>query len=356
MSEEKKFKFDVVIGNPPYQEEQKSEDIESSKKNYAPPIYNLFMDEAYKIGNIVELIHPARFLFNAGSTPKKWNKKMLNDIHLKVTHYESDSKKIFDNVDIKGGIAVTYRDISQDFGAIKVFTQYPLLNDIREKIVEENKKFVSLINIVYSRTAYRLADLMHKEHLDAINHLSKGHAYDMSSNIFDRLPFIFYDKKPIDQNDYIKIIGRENNKRCWKYIRSDYVNAPDNIESFKVLIPQATGRGEFGEALPEMVIGEPHTGNTETFISIGKFDHIYEAENLRKYIKTKLVRALLGILKVTQIGNRPVWKMIPLQDFTANSDIDWSKTVHEIDLQLYKKYDLSEEEINFIETHVKEMD
>ena len=64
---------------------------------------------------------------------------------------------------------------------------------------------------------------------------------------------------------------------------------------------------------------------------------------------------LLSLLKVTQNGNKPVWKMIPLQDFTSSSDIDWTKSIHEIDLQLYKKYGLSKDEINFIETNVKEM-
>lgn len=352
---EKKFKFDVVIGNPPYQEEQKSNDIDSSKKNYASPIYNLFIEEAYKIGDKVELIHPARFLFNAGSTPKKWNRKMLDDPHLKVIYYEADSKNVFNNVDIKGGIAVTYHDDSVNFGAIKVFTQYSELNSIMKKVVKETG-FISLINIVYSRTSYRLTDVMHKDYPKAIDNLSKGHAYDMSSNIFDRLPFIFYDRKPNDKNDYVRIIGRENNKRCWKYIKREYINNTENIESFKVLIPQATGRGDFGESLPEMIIGEPHTGNTETFISIGNFDNRSDAEHLMKYIKTKFLRTMLGILKVTQIGNRPVWKMIPLQDFTSNSDIDWSKSISEIDQQLYKKYELDEEEINFIETHVKEMD
>lgn len=351
----KKFKFDVIIGNPPYQEEQKSTDIDSSKKNYAVPIYNLFMEEAYKIGHKVELIHPARFLFNAGSTPKKWNKEMLNNPHLKVMYYESNSKKIFSNVDIKGGVAVTYYDDDINFGAIKIFTPYPELNSIRKKVTE-NSKFISLINIVYSRTSYRLTDLLHKDYPDAINNLSKGHAHDMSSNIFDRLPFIFHDEKPTDKNDYVKIIGRENNRRCWKYIRRDYINSPENFESYKVLVPQATGRGNFGEALPEMIIGKPHTASTETFISIGNFNSYNNAECLMKYIKTKFLRAMLGILKVTQIGNRPVWRLIPLQDFTKDSDIDWSQSISGIDQQLYKKYDLNEEEINFIETKVKEMD
>ena len=80
-----------------------------------------------------------------------------------------------------------------------------------------------------------------------------------------------------------------------------------------------------------------------------------EAHAVEKYIKTKFARALLSVLKVTQNGNKPVWKMIPIQDFTPASDIDWSKSIHEIDLQLYRKCGLDEKEIEFIESHVKEM-
>ena len=64
---------------------------------------------------------------------------------------------------------------------------------------------------------------------------------------------------------------------------------------------------------------------------------------------------MLGLLKVTQNNAKPVWKYVPLQDFTSKSDIDWSKSIHEIDLQLYKKYGLSKEERDFVESHVKEM-
>ena len=74
-----------------------------------------------------------------------------------------------------------------------------------------------------------------------------------------------------------------------------------------------------------------------------------------KYIKTKFARVMLGVLKITQDNTSAKWKYVPLQDFTSSSDIDWSKSIHEIDLQLYKKYGLSEDEINFIETNVKEM-
>lgn len=73
------------------------------------------------------------------------------------------------------------------------------------------------------------------------------------------------------------------------------------------------------------------------------------------YIKTKFARALLGVLKITQDNPSQKWKYVPLQDFTPNSDIDWSVPVAQIDQQLYRKYGLTAEEIDFIETHVKEM-
>lgn len=92
-------------------------------------------------------------------------------------------------------------------------------------------------------------------------------------------------------------------------------------------------------------------------MSIGSFEKLSEAEAeaCLKYIKTKFARALLGVLKVTQHNSPDKWKYVPLQDFTSTSDIDWSKTIPDIDQQLYKKYGLSNDEINFIETHVKEM-
>src|SRR5699024_9768510 len=73
---------------------------------------------------ILHLISPARFLFNAGSTSKKWNKKMLNDEHIKVVYYEQNSSKIFSNVGISGGIVILYRDKNIKFGAIQFFTSF----------------------------------------------------------------------------------------------------------------------------------------------------------------------------------------------------------------------------------------
>ena len=353
--------FNYVIGNPPYQEEFSSD----GNKTYAAPVYNTFMDAAGDGAERVELIHPARFLFNAGSTPKAWNKKMLADTHFKVLRYEEDATKIFPNTDIKGGVAITYRDSKKEFGAIKVFTKYDALNSVLDKVIK-NVGFKGMDSIVITRTAYRLTEKLHEDYPEArykedengdnIGKLSKGHDYDMSTNIFERLPDVFYDVKPNDGYNYIRVFGRENNQRVYKYIREDYVNNPKPLFKFSIVLPKANNSGEFGETLAQPVLTEPGIGSTETFISVGFFNTEKENKNCLKYISCKFARAMLGVLKITQDLTPDKWKYVPLQDFTSNSDIDWSKSVHEIDLQLYQKYGLSEDEIDFIETHVKEME
>ena len=160
---------------------------------------------------------------------------------------------------------------------------------------------------------------------------------------------------PKDGSSYIKILGLDGSKRTERWIRKDYVRVPENFGSYKVFISKANGSGAFGETLSAPIIAEPGIGHTQTFMSIGKCESEQEAIAITKYIKTKFARAMLGVLKITQDCPAPKWKYVPLQDFTAHSDIDWSKSVAEIDRQLYRQYDLTADEIEFIETHVKEM-
>lgn len=134
------------------------------------------------------------------------------------------------------------------------------------------------------------------------------------------------------------------------------MSPPDNFNKYKVILPKANGTGAIGEILSTPLIGEPLIGHTETFISIGAFDSRDEAESVLKYVQSKFVRTLLGILKITQDNTKSTWAKVPMQDFTENSDIDWTKSVAEIDQQLYKKYGLTEEEIAFIEEKVQAME
>ena len=153
------------------------------------------------------------------------------------------------------------------------------------------------------------------------------------------------------------MVGVINNKRQWRYFPLEFLDKNhENLFKYKLLVVRVNGTGALGEVLSTPIIAKANEGYTQTFIGIGAFNSREETENLLKYVKSKFLRTMLGILKITQDNNRDTWRMIPLQDFTVNSDIDWSKSVKEIDLQLYTKYGLDEQEISFIESHVKEME
>ena len=343
------MKFDFVIGNPPYQD-----NTIGDNSTYAPPVYHLFMEAAYSVSDKVELIHPARFLFNAGSTPKAWNQKMLNDNHFKVLYYEQDSSKVFANTDIKGGVVVSYYNRHEDYSAIETFTPFAELNSILNKVVHTDS-FETIMPIIFIQNRFVLDELykMYPETRAVIG--SDGKDKRFEKNIFTKVSSAFTEDKLND--DDIHVLGIVNNKRNWRYIRKRFVDMEhENINKYKVLLPTSNGSGAIGEVLSTPLVGTPLVGYTRSFIGIGAFDTESEVNACFKYIKSKFARTMLGILKITQDNNRDTWKYVPLQDFTPNSDIDWSVSVKEIDKQLYKKYGLSEEEITFIETHVKEME
>lgn len=362
----KSMKFDYIIGNPPYQN-----NTLGNNDKYSPPVYNIFLDEAYKISNKVEMIHPARFLFNAGSTPKEWNNKMLNDDHLKVLFYRENEKEIFPNATITGGIAITYHDNTKNYKKIGTFTPYSELNNIKNRILEQENYFLS--DIAVSSYAYHFTEQIHIDNPDyktrniIVNGveqplLSKGHEYDLKSNVIGKLKEVFFDSKPKDGKEYVRVLGREDNERVYKYIQKDYINVLENTYKNKVILSGADGAaGQIGKPIPARIIGAPTVGvpgdiSTESFMSIGSYDSKKEAEALCKYLKTKFARVLIGIVKVTQNITPDKFSYVPKQDFTNSSDVDWSKSIKEIDKQLYKKYKLSKEEIDFIESHVKEME
>jgi type II restriction enzyme len=311
-----------------------------------PPVYNKFMDAAYTVADKVELITPARFLFDAGYTPKEWNQKMLNDEHFKVLTYEPDASKVFSGPEIKGGVVVSYRDSSSYFGAIGVFTKYPELNAILRKVREQSGE--SMESIIAPTLSFKLSKLMLEDYPNSIGRLR--------TSAFTTLSEIFFEKRPKDNKDYVSMIGVLGNKRTYRYVRRDYlVDGSNTLDKWTYLMPNASGSGEFGEKLTTGVVAGPGIAFSQTFNAFGCFNEEQPTLNIEKYIKSKFARSMLGVLKITQHLSAPKWKYVPLQDFTGASDIDWSRSIPEIDQQLYKKYSLSDEEIEFIETHVKEM-
>ena len=340
------MKFDAIVGNPPYQI------MATGDANGSDPIYHLFIDSACKLGEKVSFIHPARFLFNAGKTPKDWNEKMLNDEHYKVVQYWANSGDVFPTVDIKGGVAVTYWDKNKTFEKIGTFTSYPELNGIKKKAAP-TEEINSLMSIMYNQTNFDL-DVLLKEHPDYIKGIgSEGKDRRLEKNIFDKIPLFTEEKS---NEDDIKILGVIKNKRSYRFIPRKYLDiSHENLMKYKVLVPRSNGSGAIGEVLSTPILGEPILGYTRTFLGIGAFDSKEEAGNALKYVRTKFARTMLGILKITQDNPIETWRLVPLQNFKTNSDIDWSKSIPEIDKQLYKKYNLSAEEVEFIESKVREM-
>lgn len=187
--------FSFAIGNPPYN----SDFADSGDNgNFAAPVYNVFMDAAFSVAEKVELITPARFLFNAGSTPKEWNTKMLRDPHFKVLKYQGDASEVFPNTDIKGGVAVTYHDDSCEFGAIEVFTPYPEMNSILHKVSAGNDGH-NLSEIMFNQNRFDLSQLFtdHPELKAIIG--SNGRDKRFRNNIFDKIT-LFTDK-PVNADD-----------------------------------------------------------------------------------------------------------------------------------------------------------
>ncbi len=341
-----KVEFGAVVGNPPYQES------DGGEGNGSSPIYNNFIDLSTIITNCAVLIHPARFLFNAGKTPKLWNKKILKSPFFSIKNYSIDSSKVFEGVDIKGGVAISLYDRCNKKTPIDVFIPYPELASIAKKVQMYNA--LMLDTIVYPRDLYHLTNQVYLDHPDLLDRQSKGHKFDLGSNVFTKLPELFVDNK-VNKN-YFGVYGRDDNKRTIKWILNKYLRTPNNLSNYKVIIPKSNGTGAIGEVLSTPFIGEPMTGHTLTFLSIGSFNTRFEAEALLKYIKSRFARVLLGILKVTQDNPQSTWKYVPMQDFTSSSDIDWSKSVDDIDQQLYRKYGLNDEEIAFIEEKVQRME
>lgn len=342
-------KFDVVIGNPPYQD-----DLIGDNGTKSPPIYHLFMDVAFEISERTVLVTPARFLSNAGQTPKTWNQKVLSDEHLSVAQYEPSSATIFPGTDIDGGIVVTYRDSTQVIGPIGSHSH-----------VSDTAK--SLVDAVGARSKASLAETITEhpctwaprvftDHPELRERIPASSGLRLKTNTFERMGEVCLRAAPNDGNPYVQILGLANRKRELRWVRRDYLVTPAVVDKYKVIIAGADGAAvKSGKVVGSPTVAAPGTGFTQTFLSIGRFDTEAEANACANYVKTKFARAMLAVLKTTQHNSAIKWKHVPLQDFTASSDIDWTASIPEIDQQLYAKYKLGADEIAFIEAQIKPM-
>lgn len=343
-------KFDVVIGNPPYQD-----DLVGDNEAKSPPIYHLFMDAAFEVAERVVLVTPARFLSNAGQTPKSWNEKTLSDEHLKVSIFEPSSSAIFPGTAIDGGIVVTYRDATRVIGPIG---SHSYLSDTARSLVDTvASQSSSSIDSTITEHPCSWNEQVFVDHPELRERIPASSGLRMKTNTFERMGEVCLKSDPKDGYEYIQILGLSNRKREVRWVRRDYLMTPEVVDTYKVIIASADGAAaKSGRVVGVPSVAGPGTGFTQTFMSIGRFDTEAEAEACANYVKTKFARAMLGVLKTTQHNSAIKWKHVPLQDFTPGSDIDWSKSIPQIDQQLYSMYGLDADETAFIEAQIKPME
>ena len=364
------IRFNAVVGNPPYNET-------SDVNNRNNPIYHYFYDLSEKLSKVYTLISPARFLFDAGLTPAVWNKKMLSDEHLQVVHYTSDSTTCFPNTAINGGVAIMLRNAHVKNNPIIQFLPDENLRSLASKFNPNSPnsfktivfggrsdlKFNSEFLKDYPNSPKdRLAFIQLKR--PTVDKLGPNEEYELKTSTFEALPYAF--KEFVDNpEEYYHLLGLINNERKWRYTLRKYMSPRypnnNNIEKYKVFFSKADGAaGQVGNPIPARIIGKTEIGRpgdsaTSSFISAGAFDTEIEAVNCIKYMKTKFLRCLVGIMKITQDLPPSVWAYVPIQDFTSSSDIDWNKSICDIDQQLYAKYNLDLFEKDFIEKMIEPM-
>lgn len=345
-----KVKFDVVIGNPPYQES------DGGANASATPTYHYFVELAKKLKpNNISLIMPSRW-YSGGKGLDKFRDKMLNDIHIRELFDFPNPDEVFPNTNIRGGVCVVNWDNSYNakdtLTRVVTFKNNKVTSDVYRSL-----KFAQSDTFIRDYTSVQII-----EKINQVRKLDEGRISDFVSPLkpFGFRGFFIRDERFHNDTSELQKPVKCFGKGTVGYVEREEVKVKTEwIDKWKVFTARANNIGtELNDDNFNTIVGEPGTICTETYLVIGadlKLDE-NSTNNLSNYLKTKFSRLLHGVAKTSHDAARTTYKFIPLQDFTVKSDIDWSQSIAEIDQQLYKKYGLSDEEIAFIEEKVKEME
>jgi site-specific DNA-methyltransferase (adenine-specific) len=323
------MKFDVIIGNPPYQLS------DGGAKASAKPIYQLFVQQAKKLNpRYLTMIIPSRWFAGGRSELDSFRVEMLNDRHIRCLHDFPNASDAFPGIDISGGINYFLWD-RDNVGEAKITTQRgELINSMTRFLLEQD----SDIFIRYNEAI----PIVRKVGIPT-------HEKSFSSLVSASKPFglrtFFRDFSKTSFPGAIKIYTSAGKG----YIKQSQVESNMQwVGNWKVFIA-----GAYGERINENFwvtgkpfIGEPNSCCTETYFLIGPFGNKRECENVSAYIATRFFRFLVHLHKNTQHATAKVYSLVPLQDFTE----PWT------DEKLYAKYGITKEEQAFIESMIRPMD
>ena len=340
------MKFNVIVGNPPYQE------MIAKNRSLAKQLFPKFIELGILANpQYLSLITPSRW-FTADGQDNSFPK--LREFAKTHNHFSvivsGNGKKIFPNTEL-GGVCyflwtpshkgdtefIDNQNEEKDVlkrplfeNGLSIILPLNKISSIAKKVVT-SQNFTPLNTITTGRDAFGIVG----KNFYAI---SKDKAFRNSVEVRCAHEVVrFYEKSKITKNTQI-------------------------LNSYKVFTSKGNGgAGLLTDDKAVNIIGKsyvakPNTACTDSMIPFGVFNNKVEAVNLQKYMTTKFLRFMVGILKVSQNLYQNVYQFVPLQDFTEKSDIDWTQPISDIDKQLYRKYNLSEEEIAFIESMIKPME
>ncbi len=348
--EGEKMKFDVVVGNPPYQLEG------GSGGNNDAPIYQEFFDISRKLNpKYISMIIKAGW-FSAGreNLLSDFRNEMLTSNKVEKLVVYPDSSEVFENVTIAGGLC--YFVYNNTYNGL---CNYKLIQNNKSKECQRNlSDFDILIREYELSSIVKKVKEKNKDDKWADEIISNDTPFGISSNLKINKTITVDVRKQKKNNNDIRICFIQNRKRTSGFIdRSLITKHKEDIDKYNVFLPGGFGGGD---AYYHKIIGVPEYGGLSSVCSqsylYASFDTEEEAFNFMKYLSTKFLRVLVSAIKITQSAPSKVYRFVPILDFSNNSNIDWSKSVEEIDHQLFKIFDLSKEEIKYINNKIKDFD
>lgn len=329
----KNMKFDVIVGNPPYQmSDGGDKDDETRTRGGATPLYDKFVTQAKKMNpNYLLMIIPSRW-FAGGRGLDDFREEMLKDKRISKIIDFPRSSDCFPGVEIKGGVCYFLWDSNKKSDDCEITTiRGSEISTMNRKLLEKN-----------SNTFLRYNESIN------IYHKVKNKKEDTFDKIVSSMkPFgfrTFYKGKKENKENTIKLYA---NKSIAFVAETDIIINKEWIKEYKVYVTRSYGAGEDfpHQILNKPILGLPNTCCTETYIILGIYSSKKRAENAISYIKTRFFRFLVLLIKNTQDAPKKVYQFVPMQNF----DEEWT------DEKLYKKYGLTPEEIAFIESMVRPM-
>ena len=349
------MKFDSIVGNPPYQDMDNS-----STKGSAKPLYHYFIQNGIALNpNYLSFITPSVW-FTGGKGLDDFRDNMLKEKRIQKIYNFNTPQDVFSNVNLRGG--VNYFLWNKDYDNTNGFKMVNVTNGNKQIALNRTYHFEGTDIFIADNFAVNIIQRFIKKGIIKNNNEERA----FKDYVSVRNPFGFatdFRKNKefnITKENMLDPIKIYTNKGQSGYVENRLITKNREwISKWKVITPFANNIGtDLSDDNLNTIISEPNSIVTETYLVIGA-DLVLnrkQCENIEKYLKTKFVRFLISIVKANQNGTRQTYKYVPMQNFSEDSDINWNSHIQEINFQLYKKYNLTDDEISYIESKIKEME